>query len=138
MSQPIVPNQFDILGRGVGISYSTSSLSGKPQLSFKRHRQTLNFSGDEINVLDGAIGTLVTVTIEKTVDRGFTSFTFLVPAIDLSGSTSKRSFHTVGITTVHKTTIAGPPAGVQETYKTVHLRGVAKQVEFLARRTAGG
>ncbi len=138
MAERITPNQFEILGRGIGISYSTSSLSGKPELSLKKGRQKLNFSGDEINALDSGIGTLVTVTTEKTVDRGFTTFTVLLPAIDLGGPSAKRSFRTIGVTTVHKTTIAGPPVGVQETYKTTQLRGVARQVEFLAKRTAGG
>jgi hypothetical protein len=131
MAQKIIPNQYDLQGQGISISYSTSSIAGKPQLNFKKGRQTLNFSGDEIGVLDTPIGTLITVTIAKTVDRGFTSFSFLLPTIELATASAKQSFRTIGITTVHKTTIAGPIKGPQQTYKPVELRGSARRVAFL-------
>ena len=130
MAQKIVPNQYDLHGPGIRISYSTSSITGKPQLSLKKGRQTLNFTGDEIGVLDTTIGTLITATIAKIVDRGFTSFSFLVPTIELSTTSAKRPFSTIGITTVHKTTIAGPVKGPQQVYKSVQLRGSARQVAF--------
>jgi hypothetical protein len=76
------------------------------------------------------IGALITVTIAKTADREFTSFSFLLPAIQLSSQSAKQLFRTIGITTVHKTTIAGPVKGVQQTYKSVQLRGTARQVVF--------
>ena len=130
------PNQFDLQGPGVTITYSTSSFAGKPQLSLKKGRQTLTFSGDEIGVLDTVIGALITVTIAMTVDRGSTSFSFLLPAIQLRATSTKQAFSTIAITTVHKTTIAGPVKGQQQTYKTISLRGTAQQVAFLAQSTA--
>ena len=71
----------------------------------------LNFTGDEIGVLDTTIGSLITVTIAKTVDKGFTSFSFLLPSIQLTSPSAKQVFRTIGITTVHKTTMAGPIKG---------------------------
>jgi hypothetical protein len=130
MAQKIVPNQFDLQGQGISISYSTSSISGKPLLSFKKGRQTLNFSGDQIGALDTQIGSLITVTIATKVDREFTTFSFLLPAIQLPGAGSKQAFRTLGITTVHKTSIAGPVKGAQQTYKTIALRGSARRVDF--------
>ena len=135
MAQQIAPNLYDLLGAGVTINYSTSSFGGQPQLSFKKGRQTLNFSGDEIDALETAIGTLVTVTIAKTVDRSFTTFSFLLPAISIATASGKQTFKTVGLTTIHKTSIAGPPSGVQETYKSVALSGTARQVQFLTQKT---
>src|SRR5712691_8884525 len=111
MVQKVIPNLYDLRGPGVTINYSTSSFGGKPQLSLKKGRQTHNFSGDEINVLDTSIGSLITVTIAVVPDLGFTTFSFLLPAIELSTATSKQSFRTIGITTIHKTTIAGPVKG---------------------------
>jgi hypothetical protein len=137
MAQKITPNQYDLQAPGVTISYSTSSIAGKPQLSFTKGRQTLNFSGDEIGVLDTPIGALITVTIARSVDRGFTSFSFLLPAIDLPAASAKQSFRTLGITTVHKITITGPVKGQQQTYKSIELRGTARQVAFLTQKTAG-
>ena len=130
MAQKLLPNQYDLRGRGVTISYSVTSISGKPLLTFKKGRQTLNFGGDEIGLLDSIIGSLVTVTIAKTVDRGFTTFSFLLPQIQLTSASARQAFQTIGITTVHKTTIAGPIIGVQQTYKSVQLRGTARPVAF--------
>jgi len=130
MAQKILPNQYDLRGPGVAVSYSVTSISGKPQLSFKKGRQTLNFSGDEIGVFDTTIGSLVTVTIARTVDKGFTTFSFLLPSIQLASSSARQAFRTIGITTVHKTTIAGPIKGVQQSYKSVQLRGTARPVVF--------
>ncbi len=136
MAQQIIPNQYELQGLGVRIGYSTTSIAGKAQLSFKSGRKTLNFTGDEIGTLDTAIGALVTVTIATTPDRGFTSFSFLLPRIDLPKESAKQSFRSIGITTVHKTTIAGPPKGVQQVYKSVQLRGTAAKVQFLAQKAA--
>jgi hypothetical protein len=135
MAEKIVPNSYDLQGTGVSINYSTSSIAGNPQLTYKKGRQTLNFSGDEIGVLDTQLGKLITVTIAKTVDRGFTSFSFLLPTIELAAASSKQSFRTIGITTVHKTTIGGPVKGAQQTYKSIELSGVARSVAFLTQKT---
>ncbi|MBL8296214.1 MAG: hypothetical protein JNN08_30500 [Bryobacterales bacterium] len=137
MAQPLAPNQYELLGQGVRIDYSTSSFGGKPQLSLKKGRTTLSFTGDEIGVQDTKIGALITVTVASTPDLSSTSFSFLLPAIQLAKETAKQSFQTIGVTTVHKTTIAGPPKGVQQVYKSVQLRGSARQVEFLANKAAG-
>jgi hypothetical protein len=126
------PNLYDLKGVGLTISYSTSSINGQPRLSFKKGRLELNFSANEITTLDTGIGTLVTVTIAKTVDRSFTTFSVLLPRIALPISASK-AFSTFGITTVHLTSIVGPVKGAQETYKTIPLRGTAKRVEFLSK-----
>jgi hypothetical protein len=130
MAQKIVPNQYELQGPGISVGYSTSGITGKPQLSLKKGRQTLSFTGDEIGVLDTSIGSLVTVTIAKTPDKGVTTFSFLLPAISLPAASAKKTFKTLGITTVHKTTIAGPPTGVQQTYKSVQLSGTARRVAF--------
>jgi hypothetical protein len=136
MAQTITPNLYDLQGQGVRIGYSTSSIAGKAQLTFKKGRKTLSFTGDEINVLDTAIGALISVTIAATPDQSSTSFSFLLPAIQLSKESAKQAFRTVGITTVRKTSLGGPVKGVQQTYKTIQLRGSAQKVQFLAQKTA--
>jgi hypothetical protein len=135
MAQKAVPtritaNQFVLQGTGISIGFSTSSITGKPQLSFKKGRQTLNFTGDQIGQLKTPIGTLITVTIANIPDLSSTTFSFLLPDILLPTAASKQKFRTIGITTVHKTSIAGPVKGVQETYKTTALNGTAQHVVF--------
>ncbi len=124
----ISPNQYDLTGENVTVSYTTSGLSGKPQLTYKRGRTSLSFIGDEITSLDTEIGTLVTVSIAKTVDRGFTSFSVVLPAIQLA-TNGKQSFRSFGITTVHTTSISGPVKGAMQTYKAIGLRGSATVVK---------
>jgi hypothetical protein len=130
MAQKIVPNQYEIEGQGVQVGYSTSSITGKPQLSFRKGRKTLNFTGNEIGALDTTIGTLITVTIASTPDLNSTTFSFLLPPIELAKESAKQSFRTIGITTISKTSIAGPVKGVQQTYKIVELRCSAQHVTF--------
>ena len=123
------PNLFEVSGEGISITYSTTSIDGKPRFTFKRGRQTLNFAGKEIESLAIGIGTLVSVLIASTPDLSTTTFSLLLPAILLPES-KRQAFRTIGIITVTKTTIAGPPPGVQQTYKTVALRGSAQSVDF--------
>ena len=128
MAQEIIPNQFVIQGQGIHIVYSTSGIAGTAQLTFKKGRKSLNFTGDEIVLSDLRIGTLVSVTIARIPDRSLTSFGFLLPMIRLPKESAKQSFRTLGITTVDKTTIGGPAKGVQQTYKAAQLRGTAQRV----------
>src|SRR4030095_2895038 len=129
MPPQISPNLFNLAGEGITVTYSTTSIDGKPRFTFKKGRQTLNFSGDQITSVEIGIGTLVGVVIANVPDKNFTTFSIVLPAIRLPDS-KKQAFRTIGITTVTKTTIAGPPPGAQQTYKTVALRGSAQQVAF--------
>jgi hypothetical protein len=129
MAAKTTPNLYDLHGDGITVSYSTSSIAGKPQFSYKKGQQSLNFSGDEITTLQTGIGMLVSVVIAKTVDRGFTTFSVLLPVIQLADG-QKLSFHTIGITTVTTTTIAGPVQGAQQTYHVSALTGTAQHVQF--------
>ena len=129
MAPKTAPNLFQLAGEGLTVTYSTTSIDGKPRFTIKRGRKTLNFSGDQIKSVETGIGTLVSVVIANVPDKNLTTFSILLPAIQLPNS-RKQAFRTIGITTVTKTTIAGPPPGVQQTYKTVALRGSAQQVAF--------
>ena len=135
MAQTIAPNQYEIRGRGVRVDYSTSGIAGNAQLNISRHRKTLTFTGDQIGVVPLNIGELITVTLSATPDQGATHFSFLIPRIQLAKQSSRQSFRTVGLVTEEKTTIAGPPNGVQQTYKSVQLRGSARQVQSFAKNT---
>jgi hypothetical protein len=136
MAQNITPNQYELNGEGVRIGYSTSSIAGSAQLSFTKGRNTRTLTGKEIGVVDTNIGALVTVRIAMTPDKSFTTFSVLLPAIQLPKETGKQAFRTLGIVTIHKTSLAGPVKGVQQTYKSIQLKGTAQRVVFLARNTA--
>ena len=129
MAPKPTPNLYELSGDRVAVTYSTTSIDGKPRFSYRKGRQTLNFSGNQIKSEGTSIGTLVSVVIASVPDKGTTTFSLLLPAIQL-GDSKRVSLRTIGIETLAKTSIAGPPPGVQQTYKVVALRGSAKLVDF--------
>ncbi len=73
----------------------------------------------------------MTVTIRPTIDSGSTTFTLLVPTVNLDMDTSA-PIHTIGITTQHRFSII--PAlrqGQTELYRVTRLTGTASAVQFL-------
>ena len=125
------PNLFHLQGGGIHVTYSTSSFGGKPSFSYQDANGSHNFSGDQINVVQTNIGSLVTVVIRLTVDSGSTSFSVLIPIVNLTGPGQSALLHTEGITTIHRFSII--PAflhGQIELYQATPLSGTASQVVF--------
>jgi hypothetical protein len=123
------PNLFSLSGGGLTVSLALSGIDGKPHFSYQDSHQSLSFSGDEITLEETALDTLATVTLVRTPDLGDTTFTLLVPRVNLLGATS-HIIHTVGITTTHRTTIAGLGHGQLTTYHVTRVNGSAAQVQF--------
>jgi hypothetical protein len=124
-------NQFEISGPLV-ISYSTSSFTGDPRLSYADAERSLNFSGDEITRLEVLGGELVTVTIEDVVDAFVRRFTLLLPRVTVSRG-EQIEFDAVGIETIDRSLAFVPPpgpAGVLQTHRVHDLHGVAQVVAF--------
>jgi len=122
-------NKFDISGP-IAISYSTTSFEGKPHFSYRDADGDRQFSGDEITRVDDEIlGAFVTVVLHAEPDNFVRSFTLVVPAIRRADD-SETPFSTFGFGTVARETIAGPPDGVQHTYQTYQLSGIAQVVQF--------
>jgi hypothetical protein len=129
------PNLFFLQGVGpkykdVQISYSTSSITGKPLLTYKDSKGARSFMGDEIRTQNTDMGTLVTVTLETVTDLRTVTLTLLVPAINLDGSA--KEFKTIAIRTTNKTTIGGGSfvKGVVQFYEVIDLKGTANSVVF--------
>src|SRR5215471_11397199 len=100
-TQP-TPNLYKLSGGHLQITYSTSGKDGKPHFSYQDGNQTLSFTSSQISETKTEIGTLLSVTIHKTVDTGSTSFTVLLPNVRLAGPSYTSQIHALGITTVHK------------------------------------
>lgn len=130
MSTQNTPNLYQLQGHQLHISYSTTSFIGQPQFTYQDSVKTLNFAGDEIRVLDSEIGKLVTVTIFRTVDTGSTSFTLLIPKVNL-GKTNLAHINTEGITTIHRFSIVPTfNQGQTDLYSVTKLSGSAEMVFF--------
>lgn len=69
------PNHYALNGRGpLQVIYASTGLGGQPQLTYQDRQQTLQFSGDNIRLVDSDADTLVSVTIAETTDTGSTTF----------------------------------------------------------------
>ena len=96
----VAANMFTAAGGGLHVSYSTNGIDGKPHLSYQDPVRSLSFTGDEIRRVEGDLGAVVSVTIVRTVDSGSTSFSLLVPHVNVAPFGSV-SISTEGITTHH-------------------------------------
>ena len=123
-------NLYQVHGHNLHISYTPTSIAGQPRLTYHDAQQTLNFEGDAIRSVESEIGTLVTVTIFRTIDSGSTSFTLLVPHVNLDQAASV-PIVTEGITTLHRFSIVPTlNHGQTELYTAVRLVGTASFVAF--------
>ncbi len=124
------PNMFELSGGGMSVIYSTTGIDGKPHLQYHDGHQNRVFAGDAIRRQESDLGTLVSVTLLTSPDAGTTSFSLLVPRVNLSGSETAH-VRTEGITTTHRTSLM--PAlnhGQLDVYGVTHLSGTARQVAF--------
>lgn len=124
------PNLFQLHGAHLHVSYATSGIDGKPHFTYQDSMRSLSFSGDEIEVEKTQIGLAVTVRLVVTPDAGTTTFTLLAPTVNLD-QTNHASIRTVGITTIHRSSIApGLLHGQIELYTVTKLKGTAQRVAF--------
>jgi hypothetical protein len=120
-------NHFSLSGQGIHVDYSTTSFTGQPRLTYHDPARTLSFVGDDIRVVDVPdIGSIVSVTLNLSVDVGSTTFSVLIPHVTVSGIGGSAHIATDGITTMHRMPFA-PQAflGQREVYHVTHLTGQA-------------
>jgi len=109
------------------ITYSTTSITGKPIFNYTDLKGTHNFTGDEIRALKTEIGTMVTVTLVRTIDTGSTELTLLVP--NFKPESSAPEFKTIAIVTTERTSFL-PVNGALDSYEVINLQGTADSVVF--------
>lgn len=127
--QPVQANLFTLTSDNAQITYSTSGIDGRPHFSYQRGDAPLNFTGDEIRTTTSELGQLVSVSILKTVDQGYTSLTLLLPDINMADQYSQ-DFSTLAIITKHLSGIRPFQHGARATYEVLNLQGTAQFVEF--------
>jgi hypothetical protein len=125
-------NLFELHGRGVQIVYSSSSLTGEPQLTYTTRHATRTFRGSEIAQEPSAIGLLVTVTTQFHPDVNFVTFSVLIPDVNIISGSERLA--TEALITTHSTPFVAPPglAGPVQTYRRIKMRGTASAATFLA------
>ena len=123
------PNLYNLQGKDFSAIYSTSSISGKPQLSVERKGKVENYQGDEIRRLDTEMrSSLITVNLEAQPDLYTLTLTLAIPPMNLDGT--EAPFKTFGVLTTNRTSIGGPNLveGQIASYEIVSLTGQAKSV----------
>jgi hypothetical protein len=134
----VQPNEYVLKGGNITVSYVTNGFQNQPTLAYNDGQQTKSFRGSDIRLLQTEIGSLVSVTTFRAIDTGSTSFSALLPVIELVDRTQTQNFKTAGILTNHKGPDSFPSTGVRETYELIHMHGTARLVVVpLAAGTAG-
>ena len=122
----VQPTTWILSGGGIQVRLSTA----EPALHYQDPHEIRDFAGQEVRVAEVPdLGTLVSVTLRITVDSGSTSFTLLLPRVNLPAPPAQPAavpVKTDGITTVHHLSLV--PAfqrGQQDTYVVTPLTGTA-------------
>jgi hypothetical protein len=126
------PNQYHLHGEGISVAYYPDGFGpilegrGPLHLVYQDAFRSLAFYGDEVRTVQVPdLGTVISVTIVETVDTGYTSFSLLIPDVDLPTDQSSVFIHTEGITTVHRIFVALIGHPQSETYTVSSLNGTA-------------
>ena len=123
-------NVFVLSNAQLHVSYSTGALGSKAGLVYQDASQTLQFNEQQLRRFSTDLGELVSVTIRMTVDMGSTTFTLVVPDVQVPGEQTV-PVETLGITTVHRFLFPTPGSVPQrETYSVTELRGTASATPF--------
>jgi hypothetical protein len=129
-TQTVTPNLFQLTGSHLHLTYTTTSIDGKPTLTYQDAHHGKSFRGDEIRAVECDLGTLVSVTLRMTVDAGSTSLSLLIPRMRINQG-EHVAVHTDCVTTVHRFSIAPQLLhGQLDTYSVTALHGTAQSVVF--------
>ncbi|MEO6038609.1 MAG: hypothetical protein ABIQ93_09350 [Saprospiraceae bacterium] len=126
-------NLFELHNTTLKVTYSSSSLDGKPQLSYQKgNAAPLNFRGNQLYQKQTDIGTLVTVTLKSVPDSRTIQFSLLLPQVNVPDDHPQAKVVVKAIETTNRTSIGGPNLvnGQVQTYKLYSLGGTAKSVLF--------
>jgi hypothetical protein len=126
----VQPNQFQLGGYDTVIDYSTTSVAGVPQLTYKTRSQTLNFRGEQIRTERTSLGQMVTVTLrgDPQAVGAVESLSLLIPTVTLSDETTEGPIQTVAILSLRSPQFKVP--GQSQSYMMLYLSGTASQVDF--------
>lgn len=128
MSGFVQPTSWNLSNTATGLQVSYSAAG--PRLHYHQGPVVEDFTGKDIRVVEVPdLGTLVSVTIHMTVDSGSTTFTMLLPIVNLPPPPALPAAVPVTtdvVTTLHRfSTVLALQHGQQETYTVTPLQGSA-------------
>jgi hypothetical protein len=126
------PNQYHLNGGGTSVSYYPDGFGpliegrGSLRLVYQDVHQSMSFYDNDVRTVSVPdLGTVVSVTLVMTIDTGSTTFSLLVPDVDLPEGQNSVFIDTEGITTVHRIFVALIGHPQSETYSVTELCGTA-------------
>lgn len=119
---PLLANEFEVANASTSVRYTVANIAGEPLL----HYNDRVFSGREVTLTPTPLGLLVQAVIEAVADDDTTSFSLLVPPVLLRDTQDEAKVELLGLTAVHRATIAGPPLGQSIRYSSEPLSGKAR------------
>jgi hypothetical protein len=128
MSGFVQPTTWNLSNTATGLQVSYS-VAG-PNLHYHQGAVVKDFTGNQIRVAEVPdVGTLVSVTTQMVVDSGSTTFTLLLPRVNLPAPPALPAavpVTTDGVTTLHRfSTVLAMQNGQQEAYTVTPLQGTA-------------
>lgn len=127
-----VPNQYHVNGGGISVSYYPDGFGppvedrGSLLLVYQDAHRSQSYFSDEVRTVKvDDLGMVVSVTLVESVDIGSTTFSLLVPDVQLPEQQTSVFIHTEGITTVHRVFVALIGHPQSETYTVTALDGTA-------------
>jgi hypothetical protein len=126
MEDFIQANLFELSSGAIHVTFSSTSISGKPLFSYRDLQISRSFIGDEIRFQNTELGQEVTVTLETIPDLRTVTFSLILPTVTVMQKSSGLLIKVPSITVTNPTTIIGPPPGPQKLYSVVTLRGTAQ------------
>jgi hypothetical protein len=138
MSTPTqtTPNQYHLQahksrGHEIHIDYYPEGTgdpvsNGRVYMKYQDQVRSIDFYGNDVRVVQapGDLGTIVSVTIDYTVDSGDTTFSLVVPNVAVPSS-GRVQIETLGVTTKHYVGISPVEQPQRETYAVTNLNGAA-------------
>lgn len=124
-----VPNQYYVQGGGISVAYSPEGW-GPPHLdqgllilTYQDASQFQAFYSDRVQTTEvAALGTIVSVTLAEELLLGSTTFSLLIPAVQLPEGNNSVPITTEAITTFHRLFLSVPQ---REVYTVAQLTGTA-------------
>jgi hypothetical protein len=121
-------NHFQLSGGHLHVTYAPFVEAGLPAFVYQDAHGSQTFHGSDIQSVSTEAGTLVTVVTRRTIDTGSTTFSLLVPRVNVVFSGSA-PVHTSGIAAIHRFSVVEAfDRGQLDLYTFTPLSGTASHV----------
>ena len=130
LSATSTPNQFHLSGGGLSVSYFPDgsgpvTTEGRLTLTYQDAHHSRSFFTKAVRTTPtDDLGAVVSVTLITSIDTGYTTFSLLVPTVNLPAG-GAAAIQAEGITTIHRVFVGQMGHAQVETYVVTPLSGTA-------------